>query len=188
MKAFTPPEILGEEPAAFEAGQHAGVRRIVSEQDTDLVALYTLRQKTRRRVELLIILPEVADVVTRRREGIGDAKRNAALQRRATVKASRPEEAEESGFPGGSLLPVATPELPERAHNELDLCQVRATPGARPQVRVAGSTLGRREGAIQIGGHELHELLARHARRGPHRPVYAPLRYGSSAARTLARA
>ena len=188
VKAITPPEIVGEEPASVEAGQHAGVRGFVTEQDTDLVALYTRRQETRRRVERLIILPEVANVVTRRREGIGDAKRNAALQRRATVRASCPEEAEESGFPGGILLLVATPELPERAHHKLHLRQVRATPGARLQVLVASRTLGRREGAIHMGGHELHKLPARHFRRGPHRPVYTPLRYGSSTARTLARA
>jgi hypothetical protein len=34
-------------------------------------------------------------------------------------------------------------------------------------VLVAPCTLGRREGAIQIGGDELHKLPARHARRGP---------------------
>ena len=39
VKAITPPHIVGWEPAAFEAGQHAGVRGIVSEQDAHLVAL-----------------------------------------------------------------------------------------------------------------------------------------------------
>ena len=39
VKAITPPDIVGWEPAPFEAGQDARVRRIVSEQDANLVAL-----------------------------------------------------------------------------------------------------------------------------------------------------
>jgi hypothetical protein len=39
VKAITPPHIVGWEPALFEAGQDARVRRIVSEQDAHLVAL-----------------------------------------------------------------------------------------------------------------------------------------------------
>ena len=38
-KAITPPHIVGWEPSAFEAGQDARVRGIVSEQDAHLVAL-----------------------------------------------------------------------------------------------------------------------------------------------------
>jgi len=91
----------------------------------------------------LIILPEVADVVTRRREGIGDAERNAALERRSVVKALGPEEAEESGFLSAVRLSFATSDLPERTHHELHLSQVRATSGARPQVLVAARTIGR---------------------------------------------
>ena len=174
VKAITPPHIVGWQPVMFEAGQHPGVRRIVSEQDADLVALYTRRQKARRRVELLIILPEVADMITRRRVGIGDAERNAALERSTTVRTSRPEEVEECDFLGGILLPVSTAELPECAHHELHLRHVPATPGARPQMPVAACMLGRREGAIQIGGHELRELPARDAGGRPHRPVYTP--------------
>jgi hypothetical protein len=143
VKAITPPHIVGWEPAPFEAGQDARVRRIVSQQDAHLVALEARGEKTRRRVKLLIILPEVADVVTGRRECIGDAQRNAALERRSTARTSRPEKVEESGFLSGMFLSVATPELPERTHHELHLRQVRATPGARPQVLVATRTLGR---------------------------------------------
>jgi hypothetical protein len=39
VKAITPPQIVGWEPAPFEAGQHTGVRGIVSQQDANLVAL-----------------------------------------------------------------------------------------------------------------------------------------------------
>jgi hypothetical protein len=39
MKAIAPPHIVGWEPSAFEAGQHARIRRIMSEEDTDLLAL-----------------------------------------------------------------------------------------------------------------------------------------------------
>jgi len=91
----------------------------------------------------LIILPEVADVVTRRREGIGDAERNAALERRPVVKALGSEEAEESDFLSAVRLAFTMPELPERTHHELHLSQVRATSSARPQVLVAARTLGR---------------------------------------------
>ena len=143
VKAITPPQIVGWEPAPFEAGQHAGVRRIVSQQDANLLALQARREKSRRRVKLLIILPEVADVVTRRREGIGDAQRNVALERHSVVKALGSEDAEESGSLRAVRLAVATPEFPERTHHELHLSQVRATSGARPQVLVAACTLGR---------------------------------------------
>ena len=143
VKAITPPHIVGWEPVPFEAGQHAGVRRIVSQQDANLVALQPHREKSRCRVKLLIILPEVADVVTRRRVGIGDAERNAALEWDWVVKALGSKEAEESGFLSAVCLAVATPELPERTHHELHLSQVRATSGARPQVLVAARTLGR---------------------------------------------
>jgi hypothetical protein len=148
VKAIILPEILGSEPAAFEAGQDARFCRIVSEQDADVVALYTRREKARRRVELLIILPEVADVIAWRRECIGDAQRHGALERRSIVKAPGSEETEESGFLSAACLSFATPQLPERTHHELHLRQVRATPGARPQVLVATRTLGRGSGAI----------------------------------------
>ena len=115
----------------------------MSQQDANLVALETRGEKTRGRVELLIILPEVADVVTRRRERIRDAQRNVALERRSIVKAPGSEEADESGFLSTVRLSFATPELPERTHHELHLSQVRATSGARPQVLVAARTLGR---------------------------------------------
>ena len=45
VKAITAPEIVGEQPASLEAGQHAGVRGVVTEQDTDLVALYPAARK-----------------------------------------------------------------------------------------------------------------------------------------------
>jgi hypothetical protein len=129
VKAITPPQIVGWEPPSREAGQDARVRHIVSEQHAYLVALQARGEKSRRRVKPLIIVPEEADVVTRRRERIGDAQRNTALARRSTVKAAGPEELEEPG-----------------------------------------------------------SLPAWYAGRRPHRPVYAPSRYGSSATRTLARA
>ena len=134
------------------------------------------------------MLPEVADVVTWRRECVGDAQRNAALERRSIVKASRPEKVEESGLIRGILPSLATPERSESTHHELHLRQVRATSGAHPQVLIVARTLGRGEGAIQVGRNELHELPARYTRRRPHRPVYTPSRYGSSAERTLTRA
>jgi len=143
VKAITPPHIVGWEPAPFEAGQDARVRGIVSEQDAHLVALQPRREKSRCRVKLLIMLPEVADVVTGRRECVGDAQRNAALERRSVVKALGSKEAEESGFLSAGRLAFAAPELPERTHHELHLSQVRATSGARPQVLVAARTLGR---------------------------------------------
>jgi hypothetical protein len=143
VKTATPPEIGGWEPTPFEAGQDARVGRIMSQQDANLVALEAGGEKTRRRVKLLIILPEVTDVVTRRREYVGDAQRNAALGRRSTVGTARPEKVEEFGFLSGIRVCLATPELPERTHHELHLRQVRATPGARPQVLVAARTLGR---------------------------------------------
>ena len=143
VKAITPLHIVGWEPVPFEAGQHAGVRRIVSQQHANLVTLQPRRQKSRCRVKLLIILAEVADVVTGCRECVGDAERNAALARRSIVRSARPEKVEESGFLSGILLSLATPELPKRTHHELHLRQVRATSGARPQVLVAAPTLGR---------------------------------------------
>ena len=39
VKAIMPPHIVGWEPAPFEAGQDARVRRVVPEQDAHLVAL-----------------------------------------------------------------------------------------------------------------------------------------------------
>jgi hypothetical protein len=140
VKAITPPHIVGWEPVPFEAGQHAGVRRIVSQQDANFVALQPRREKSRCGVKLLIILPKVSDMVTGRRKCIGDAQRNVALARRSIVPGS--EEAEESGFLSAVRFSF-TPELAERTHHELHLRQVRATPGACPQVVVAVRTLGR---------------------------------------------
>jgi hypothetical protein len=91
----------------------------------------------------LVILPEVADVVTRRREYIGDAQRNAALAGRSILKASSSEEVEQSGFFSAARLAVAMSELPERTHHDLHVRLVCATSGARPQVLVAAPTLGR---------------------------------------------
>jgi hypothetical protein len=45
------------------------------------------------------------------------------------------------------------------------LCQVRATPRAGPPVRFAALTIGGGQRAVQVGGNELHELLARHVGR-----------------------
>jgi hypothetical protein len=140
VKPITAPHIY---PAPFEAGQHARVRRIVSQQDAHLVALEARGEKTGCRVERLVILPEVADVVTRRRECVADAQRNAALERRSIVKTAGSEEAEESGLLTVVRLSVATPELPERTHHDLHLRQIPPTSGARPQVLVATRTLGR---------------------------------------------
>jgi hypothetical protein len=127
VEAITPPHLVGWEPAPFEADQDARVRRIVSEQDAHLVALQPCGEKSRRPVKLLIVLPEEADVVTRRRERIGDAQRNTALARRRAVKAAGPEQLDEPGFLSAVLVSVVTPELPERPHHALDLRQVRAT-------------------------------------------------------------
>ena len=82
-------------------------------------------------------------MVTRRREGIGDAERNAALARGSVVKAVGSEEAEESGFLSAVRLAFTMPELPERTQHGLHLSQVRVTSGARPKVLVAVRTLGR---------------------------------------------
>lgn len=90
------------------------------------------------------MLPEAADVVTRRHEYVGDAERNTALASRSTVKAPGPEEVDELSFLGSVLLSLATPELPECAHHELHLRQVRAALGARPHVLIEARTLGRR--------------------------------------------
>jgi hypothetical protein len=117
VKAITPPHIVGWEPAPFEAGQDSRVRGIVSQQDANLVALESRGQKSRRRVKILIILPEVADVVTRRHVGIGYAERNAPLARRFVVKALGSEEAEESGFLSATCLAFAMPKLSERTHH-----------------------------------------------------------------------
>jgi hypothetical protein len=113
----------------------------------------------------LIIRPEEADVVTRRRERIGDAQRNTALARRWTVKAAGPEQLDEPGFLSAALACFVTPEPPERPHHALHLRQVRATSGARPHVLVATRTLGRGERALPVGRDELQEPPAWHARR-----------------------
>jgi hypothetical protein len=143
VNAITLPCMIEWQPAAFEARQDARVGGIVSEQDAHFVALQARGEKSRRRVEILIILPEVADVVSRRRECVGDTQRDAALERPSMVKAPGSEEAEESGFLGTVGLSLASPELPERTHHELDLRQVLATSGACPHVFVAACTLGR---------------------------------------------
>src|SRR5882724_8975198 len=84
------------------------------------------------------------------------------------VKAPGPEEVEEAVSLGAALPCVAAPKLPERAHDELHLCQVRATPRAGPPVRFAALTIGRGQRTVQVGGDELYELLARHAGRWRH--------------------
>ena len=81
------------------------------------------------------------------------------------VKAPGPEEAQKAVLLGAVLVGLAAPELPERAHDELHLCQVRAAPRAGLPVRVAPLTIGRGQRAVQVGGDELHELPARHAGR-----------------------
>ncbi len=137
----------------------------MSQEDADLVALHPRREKAGRRIELALGLPEVADVVTRRRKLSGDAQGNTALPRPSMVKAPGPEEIEKAVSLGAILRHLAAPELPERAHDEPHLCQVRATPRAGPPVRLAALTISRGQRAVQIGGDELHQLLARHVGR-----------------------
>jgi hypothetical protein len=143
VQAAAPPQLAGWEPATFEAGQDAPVRGIVSEQDAHLVALQARGEKVRRRVKILILFPEVADVITRRRECVGDAERDAALDWRSVVKTLGSEQAEEPGFLSAVALSFTLPELSERTHHGFHLSHVRATSGARPQVFVAASTLDR---------------------------------------------
>jgi hypothetical protein len=104
-------------------------------------------------------------VVTRRRELAGHPQGNTALARLSIVKAPGSEEVEESVSLRADFLYLAAPELPERAHDELHLRQVRATPRAGPPVRVAALTIGRGQRAVQVGGDELHQLPARHVGR-----------------------
>jgi hypothetical protein len=165
VKAIAPLELVRSEPAALEAGQDARVCDGVSQEDADLVALHPRREKACRRIELALGLPEVADVVTRYRKLAGDAQGNTALPRPSMVKAPGPEEIEETVSLGAVLPYLTAPELPERAHDELHLCQVHATPRAGPPVRFAALTIGRGQRPIQVGGDELHELLARHVGR-----------------------
>ena len=49
---------------------------------------------------------------------------------------------------------LAASELPERAHDELHLRQVRATPRAGPHVRFAALMIAPGQGAVQVGGLE----------------------------------
>jgi len=139
VKAIAPPELVRSEPAALEAGQEAPVRRVVAKEDADLVALHSCREKACCRIKLVLGLPEVADVVTRRRELAGHAQGNTALARLSIVKAPGSEEVEESVSLGAVFLYLAAPELPERAHDELHLRKVRATPRAGPPVRFAAA-------------------------------------------------
>jgi len=165
VKAIAPPETVRREPAAFEAGQDARVCVAVPQEDADLVALHPRREKAGCRIKLALGLPEVADVVTRRRELAGNAQGHTTLARPSSVQAPGSEEAEETVSLGAVLPYLAAPELPERAHDELHLCQVRATPRAGPPVRFEALTIGRGQRAVQVGGDELHELLAWHVGR-----------------------
>jgi len=107
VKAIAPPEFVRSEPAALEAGQDAPVCRVVAKEHAELVALHPRREKARRRIELVLGLPEVADVVTRRRELAGNTQRNPALARPSTVQAPRSEEVEESVSLGALLFHLA---------------------------------------------------------------------------------
>src|SRR5262249_44397789 len=93
VKAMASLKIDGLEPPVFEAGQDARVRRIVAQEDAQFVALETHGEKVRRRVELLLPLPEVADVVTGRREYVGDPQGDTPLARPSIVKAMGSKEA-----------------------------------------------------------------------------------------------
>jgi hypothetical protein len=165
MKAIAPPELVRIEPTALEAGQEAPVCRVVAKEHADLVALHSRREKACGRIKLVLGLPEVADVVTRRREFAGHAEGNTALARLSIVKAPGPEEVEQSVSLRPNIFYLAAPELPKRAHDELHLRQVGATPRASPPVRVAALTVGRGHRTVQVGGDEFHQLPARHVGR-----------------------
>ena len=150
VKAIAPLKLVRTEPAALEAGQDARVCRGVSQQHADLIALRPRGEKACRRIELALGFPEVADVVTRHRKLAGDAQGNTALPRPSMVKAPGPEEVEKAVFLGAVLPWLAAPELPERAHDELHLCQVRSTPQAGPPVRFAALTIGAGQRAVQV--------------------------------------
>src|SRR4030095_9147038 len=113
-------------------------------------------------IKLVLGLPEVADVVTRRRERAGHAQGNTALARLSIVKAPGPEEVEESVSLRLDFLYLAAPQLPERAHHASHFRPGRATSRAAPPVRFAAVMIGRGQRAVQIGGDELHQLPARH--------------------------
>src|SRR5262245_9468003 len=112
VKAVASLNIVRLEPPVFEAGQDARVRRIVSQQDAHFVALKPRGEKVRGRVELLLLLPEVADVVTGRGECVRDTQRNTPLARPPIVKAMRSKETDEPGFLN-AVYCLDTPELPE---------------------------------------------------------------------------
>jgi hypothetical protein len=112
VKAIASPDIVRLKPPVFEASQDALVRRVVSQQDTDLVMLETRGEEVRGRVELLLLLPEVADMVTGRRECVRDTQRNTPLTRASIVKAMGSKETHESGFLS-AIHCLGTPELPE---------------------------------------------------------------------------
>src|SRR5262249_60221726 len=103
--------------------------------------------------------------VTGAREGVADAPGTTAMARRPTVKAPGSEQGEESIPLPSVLLYIVAPQLPKRAHDDLHLRNVRATPGAGPPVPFATFTIGRGQRAVQVGGDELHELPARQAGR-----------------------
>ena len=77
VKAMASPDNVRLEPAALEADEDARIRRIVSQQDAHLVTLQACGEKVRRRVELRLVLPGVADVVTGRRERVSDTEGDA---------------------------------------------------------------------------------------------------------------
>jgi len=89
----------------------------------------------------------------------------ATLWRLSIVKAPGSEKVEESVSLGAVFLYLAAPELPERAHDQLYLRQVRATPRAGPPVRFAALMITPGQGAVPVGGDELHRLPARHVGR-----------------------
>ena len=153
VKAIAPPELVRSEPAALEAGQEAPVCRVVAKEDADLVALHSRREKACRRIKLVLGLPEVADVVTRRRDSPA-MPRGTLRSRGSLVKAPGSEEVEESVSLGTVFLSLAATELRERAHDELHLRQVRATPRAGPPVRFAALMIAPGQGSVQVGGDD----------------------------------
>jgi hypothetical protein len=153
---------------AFEAGQHARFRRIVSQQDANLVALEArAREKPAVASNSSLILPEVADVVTRRRECVGDAQRNVTLERRSVVKARARKRPRSPSFSASFGSPSVRRSSPSALTTSFICAKYARHPA---HVRKCSSQRARSAGGygvIQIAGHELHEFLARHTVEDP---------------------
>ena len=162
MQAIHSAESLGIESAPLEGCQHAVVGDLVTDEHTNLVALQARRQEVRRRLKLLLRLPEVGDVVPQRHERVPNAEGQAGLTGSAAGGSSAPEEPEQAPLVGDEIHRRLLPEPLERVHHEPHLGEVGFTARTDPAVRLEAVPVVRGQRSLQVRRHVFHKLLAWH--------------------------